>query len=175
MLPLAWETSFLVFSRNIEIMKVGTFKPQLLARKREILSASAAAGVAVAFGAPMGGVLFSLEELSSFFPAKTMVRSFFCALVSCITLQLIDPYRGKRVLYQVSITRNWHFFEILFFAILGAFGGLSGALFIRANMYIQKLKKTAPWNKLAPVTEILVLVIGTAVVAYLNEFTRLEK
>ena len=40
------------------------------AKRREILSAACAAGVAVAFGAPVGGVLFSLEEVSYFFPAK---------------------------------------------------------------------------------------------------------
>lgn len=31
------------------------------ARKREVLSAAAASGISVAFGSPIGGVLFSLE------------------------------------------------------------------------------------------------------------------
>ncbi|KAG6891477.1 hypothetical protein C0992_006208 [Termitomyces sp. T32_za158] len=51
----------------------------LLAKRREVLSAACAAGVAVAFGAPIGGTLFSLEEVSYFFPPKvryTLVRAF---------------------------------------------------------------------------------------------------
>ncbi|XP_029786443.1 H(+)/Cl(-) exchange transporter 5 isoform X3 [Suricata suricatta] len=36
------------------------------AKRREVLSAAAAAGVSVAFGAPIGGVLFSLEELCDY-------------------------------------------------------------------------------------------------------------
>lgn len=63
-------------------------KSDLLGKRREILSASAAAGVAVAFGAPIGGVLFSLEEVSYYFPSKTMWRSFFCALTAAFTLKV---------------------------------------------------------------------------------------
>jgi chloride channel 3/4/5 len=51
-------------------------------KRREVLSASAASGVAVAFGAPIGGVLFSLEEVSYYFPPKTLFRTFFCCIVS---------------------------------------------------------------------------------------------
>lgn len=53
-------------------------------KRREILSASAASGVAVAFGAPIGGVLFSLEEVSYYFPSKTLFRTFFCCIVSSV-------------------------------------------------------------------------------------------
>ena len=49
---------------------------QCTGKRRGILSAACAAGVAVAFGAPIGGVLFSLEEVSYFFPAKVMWRRY---------------------------------------------------------------------------------------------------
>ena len=51
-------------------------------KRREVLSAAAASGVAVAFGAPIGGVLFSLEEVSYYFPPKVLFRTFFCCIVS---------------------------------------------------------------------------------------------
>jgi chloride channel 3/4/5 len=53
-------------------------------KRREILSAAAASGVAVAFGAPIGGVLFSLEEVSYYFPSKTLFRTFFCCIVGTL-------------------------------------------------------------------------------------------
>ena len=44
--------------------------------KREIISASVAAGVSAAFGAPIGGVLYSFESMSFYFPPQTMWRAF---------------------------------------------------------------------------------------------------
>ena len=84
------------------------------AKKREILSAASAAGVSVAFGAPIGGVLFSLEEVSYYFPLKTLWRSFFCALVAAFVLQSINPFGNEHsVLFYVEYSKPWLFFELI--------------------------------------------------------------
>jgi chloride channel 3/4/5 len=61
------------------------------AKFRELLTCACAAGISVAFGAPIGGVLFAYETLSSYFPPKTLWRSFFCAIVAELALKLTDP------------------------------------------------------------------------------------
>ncbi|KAG0360740.1 chloride channel [Gamsiella multidivaricata] len=143
------------------------------AKSREIISASAAAGVAVAFGAPIGGVLFSFEEMSNHFPAKTMWRSFFCALVATATLQTMNPYRtGKLVMFQVSYDRDWHFFEIIFFVLLGTFGGLYGAMIIKYNLKVQQVRKRylADYG----VIEAASLAFLTCTFAYWNIFMKID-
>lgn len=52
-----------------------------------------------------------------------MWRSFVCALVATFTLSSVDPFRtGKLVLFQVSYDRDWHYFEIPAYIIIGIFG-----------------------------------------------------
>ncbi|ELU44286.1 Cl-channel protein [Rhizoctonia solani AG-1 IA] len=62
------------------------------AQKRRILSAAASAGVAVAFGSPLGGVLFGLEELDLFARVHIMWRAFVCAVLAAVTLQWTDVF-----------------------------------------------------------------------------------
>ncbi|CAL3962820.1 unnamed protein product [Diplocarpon coronariae] len=142
-------------------------------KTREILSACAAAGVAVAFGSPIGGVLFSLEEMSSYFPLKTMWRSYFCALVATAVLSAMNPFRtGQLVMFQVHYDRTWHFFEVLFYVIIGIFGGLYGAFVIKWNLRAQTFRKKY-LSKYA-VLEATLLATGTAILCYPNMFLRID-
>ncbi|KAJ5112650.1 hypothetical protein N7532_000695 [Penicillium argentinense] len=143
------------------------------ARKREVLSAAAAAGISVAFGAPIGGVLFSLEQLSYYFPDKTMWQSFVCAMVAAVTLQALNPFRtGKIVLYQVTYTRGWHRFEVIPFIILGIVGGLFGAFLIRLNVKIAKWRRSRTSSK--PVLEVAIVALLTALINFPNHFMRAQ-
>ncbi|UZJ53547.1 hypothetical protein CBS101457_002867 [Exobasidium rhododendri] len=143
------------------------------ARMRELLTAASAAGVAVAFGSPIGGVLFSLEEMAYNFPSSTMWRSFLCALAATVALSFMNPFRtGKLVLFQVSYDRDWHYFEIVFYVIIGIFGGLYGAFVIRYNLQVQKFRR----ENLAShgVAEAAVLAGITAFIGYWNMFLRID-
>ncbi|KAM8953478.1 H(+)/Cl(-) exchange transporter 5 isoform 2-T2 [Pelodytes ibericus] len=144
------------------------------AKRREVLSAAAAAGVSVAFGAPIGGVLFSLEEVSYYFPLKTLWRSFFAALVAAFTLRSINPFGNSRlVLFYVEFHTPWHLLELIPFILLGVFGGLWGAFFIRGNIAWCRKRKTTKLGRY-PVTEVLVVTAVTAVLAFPNDYTRMS-
>ncbi|XDG09053.1 hypothetical protein ABKA04_008668 [Annulohypoxylon sp. FPYF3050] len=142
-------------------------------KTREILSACAAAGVGVAFGSPIGGVLFSLEEMSNYFPLKTMWRSYFCALVATAVLAAMNPFRtGQLVMFQVKYDRSWHFFETVPYIFIGIFGGLYGAFVIKWNLRAQAFRKKylTKWA----VLEATLLAMGTAIICYPNVFLRID-
>jgi chloride channel 3/4/5 len=136
-------------------------------KRREILSAAAASGVAVAFGAPIGGVLFSLEEASYFFPAKTLFRTFFCCITAALTLKFLNPYgTGKIVLFEVRYLIDFEYFEMIPFILLGMLGGATGALFIKASRFWAKSFRRIPFVKKWPLLEVCVVALITGVSSY---------
>jgi chloride channel 3/4/5 len=148
----------------------------MTARKREVLSAASASGISVAFGAPVGGVLFSLESLSYYFPDKTMWQSFVCAMIAAFTLKAVDPFRtGKTVPYSVTYHTGWHGFEMVAYAIIGVLGGLYGGLLIKLNMRLAALRDSPRYPlKGRPILEVCIITIATSVIAFPVTFLRAQ-
>ncbi|GAW00905.1 Cl-channel protein [Lentinula edodes] len=169
---LGFSTLF-IKSLTLVLLSRAGFQSSLAVKIRQVVTAASAAGVAVAFGSPIGGVIFSIEEMSHNFSIKTMWRSFFCALVATFTLSAMNPFRtGKLVLFQVTYDRDWHFFEIIFFVILGIFGGLYGAFVVRFNLQVAAFRRK--YLQSHAVAEAVILAVGTAMIGYFNRFLRID-
>lgn len=143
-------------------------------RRRQILAAAASAGVALAFGSPLGGVLFSLEEVSYMFMPAQLFRVFFCAMTSALFLKLLDPYKtGKIVLFEVKYTQDWHSPEILVFILLGICGGIFGALFCKFSAWWpQKVRAPGKIFHGHHTIEVLVVTLITGLTSFSSPFTR---
>ena len=130
------------------------------ASKRDFVAIGTATGVAVAFGAPIGGVLFTVEEGSSFYSSGMLWRGFLATCMGVLTthwLMQIDfdalDFARARFgthrdfgLYtddEANYSRVfwWYFWEVPVFALMGALGGLLGALFVKINVKITTLRQ----------------------------------
>ncbi|KAF4503899.1 hypothetical protein G6O67_008835 [Ophiocordyceps sinensis] len=144
------------------------------AKRREVLSAAAAAGVAVAFGAPLGGVLFGLEEVAYFFPAKTLFRTFFCCIIAALSLKFLNPYgTHKIVMFEVRYLVDWEFFELLGYMLVGVLGGAIGALFIKAHKLWAQSFRRIRLIKAYPMLEVFLVAVVTGLMSYWNVLTKL--
>uniref|UniRef100_A0A8H7K946 Chloride channel protein n=1 Tax=Bionectria ochroleuca TaxID=29856 RepID=A0A8H7K946_BIOOC len=144
------------------------------AKRREVLSAAAAAGVTVAFGAPLGGVLFSLEEVSYFFPPKTLFRTFFCCIIAALSLKFLNPYgTHKIVMFEVRYLVDWEFFELSSFILTGVLGGALGALFIKASKHWAQNFRSIKIIKANPMLEVALVALVTGILSYWNVLTSL--
>lgn len=108
----------------------------------DFVACGAAAGIASAFGAPIGGVLLSLEEGASYWSTNLTWRAFFCAMITLGTLFVVRNQDSKwgqanvEKLFSLgeftSIgggSSNFSVWELLLFILIGCLGGLIGACF----------------------------------------------
>jgi len=138
--------------------------------KRVFVAAGAAAGVAAAFGAPIGGVLFAVEEACSWWTLDMSMQIFFCATCSSVTLNLVQkwndpqtPASGQTNFGQ--LTASYTLGELPLFVILGCLGGLVGAAFNSLNMWLTRQRKEwirgIRWRRVAEALAVNFLVSTT--------------
>ncbi|KAJ7035598.1 Cl-channel protein [Mycena alexandri] len=146
------------------------------AQQRKLLAAAAAAGVSVAFGSPLGGVLFGLEELDTFAnESEVMWRGFVASAVAAVALQWVNPFgTSKLVLFQVtSGSDTWRAFELIPWLTLAVIGGILGSLLIKLNVEIALYRRSSVLNEW-PVLEVVGVSAITAAISYLVVFSRVQ-
>lgn len=142
-------------------------------KMRELLAAGCASGLSVAFGAPIGGVLFSYEEIATYFPRKVLWRAFLCSLTAAMALKGLNPTgTGKLVLFETNYGVSYRPFHYLIFVLLGVAGGLFGGTFCKANFLWSKSFRRFNVIKNHPVFEAFLVVLVTALLQYPNPMTR---
>ncbi|XP_060862094.1 H(+)/Cl(-) exchange transporter 7-like isoform X1 [Metopolophium dirhodum] len=144
--------------------------------KRDFVSGGAAAGIAAAFGAPVGGLLFSLEEGASFWNQALTWRTFFGSMVSMFTLHsVLSAYHGHPgdLTYKGLLNfgkfddLSYHILDIPVFVLMGIIGGLTGALFCHLNLKLVIFRKryvNKDWKK---VLEVLIVCATTVTISFL--------
>jgi chloride channel 3/4/5 len=142
-------------------------------KMRELLSAACSSGLSVAFGAPIGGVLFSYEEISTYFPRKVLWKAFLCSLVAAMVLKELNPTgTGKLVLFETNYGTDYKPVHYLVFVLLGIAGGIFGGLFCKLNFLWSKWFRAFPIIKSNPVLEVGLVVLATALLQFPNPLTR---
>uniref|UniRef100_A0A3P8WWE9 Chloride channel protein n=1 Tax=Cynoglossus semilaevis TaxID=244447 RepID=A0A3P8WWE9_CYNSE len=161
--------------------------------KRDFVSAGAAAGVSAAFGAPVGGVLFSLEEGASFWNQMLTWRIFFASMISTFTLNfflsiyhnnpgdLSNPGLINFGRFQTD-SEAYYLYEIPLFIAMGAIGkfknfffflhtksylrGLLGALFNILNYWLTIFRIRYVHRPCLQVMEAMLVAAVTATVSF---------
>ncbi|KAJ4296526.1 hypothetical protein N0V90_006571 [Kalmusia sp. IMI 367209] len=142
-------------------------------KMRELLSSACASGLSVAFGAPIGGVLFSYEEISTYFPRTVLWRAFLCSMVAAMVLKELNPMgTGKLVLFETNYDTDYQPVHYLVFVVLGVAGGVFGGLFCKLNFKWSNWFRSFEVVRGNPVLEVGIVVLATALLQFPNPLTR---
>ena len=148
--------------------------------KRDFITAGAACGVATAFGAPIGGLLFAFEEVASHWRPSLAVVSFFACMTAMFTDKFLESFQESIMkpggyfgavspsfdtAFQVTRNASTHLLSVLPAAIVGALCGAIAALFTASNLVTTKLRKVhIGGNKFKQVMEpVVVMVVYTLI------------
>jgi chloride channel 7 len=116
--------------------------------KRDYVTFGAAAGIAAAFRAPIGGILFTLEEGASFWSPTVTIRSFLCATVTLLATSIF--FLGRHINRGMLAFGNFNDFDegltnfyptdLLVFMLMGIMGGLFGAFYNFCHVKWQQVR-----------------------------------
>ncbi|NXO24641.1 CLCKB protein, partial [Cisticola juncidis] len=139
-------------------------------KQHEMLVAAQAVGVATVFGAPISGVLFSIEVMSPHFAVRDYWRGFFAATCGAFMFRLLAVFNSEQetiaALFKSDLKIDFHFdlLETFFFLILGIICGTVACAYLFCQRWMMvAVKKNRLTAKLLatdkPVYTVLVVLL----------------
>ncbi|KEG13788.1 chloride channel protein [Trypanosoma grayi] len=120
--------------------------------RRDFITAGAACGVSAAFGAPIGGLLFVMEEVSSFWDHSASGQIFLATMICFTTISMIRSLledqrllgwvsNAVSVLFEVNLTIPLNLLSIVPSFFLGILCGALAAGFTKVNLMLIKYRR----------------------------------
>ncbi|KAL0741522.1 hypothetical protein Bca4012_083035 [Brassica carinata] len=108
--------------------------------RRDLITCGSASGVCAAFRSPVGGVLFALEEVATWWRSALLWRTFFSTAVVVVVLRAFIEIcnsgkcglfgKGGLIMFDVShVEVRYHAVDIIPVTLIGIFGGILGSLY----------------------------------------------
>jgi chloride channel 7 len=147
--------------------------------KRAIIAAGAGVGVSVAFGAPIGGVLFAYEvsKANSFWTFNLAWKTFLATSMANFTLTFMDALvnlnfenvtNAGLIKFGDISDNSYNMADVVVFCFIGILGGLLGALFVEINMFLARKRKQLLKSKAMKFFEALAFAfVGSTIVFFL--------
>lgn len=110
------------------------------------MSAGIAVGVAITFGAPIGGMLFAIEVTATQFTVNNLWKSFFASTLAVLCFKFygydsVAVFTADASYFFMGKTAIGVNQELPFFVILGLFCGIIGSLYIWFQKTVNNTKK----------------------------------
>lgn len=133
------------------LMKLNYFRKinKSTSLKTNMLSVACAAGITLALGSPLGGVLFSIESTSSIYIVSNIWKAFFSAVICILVSKLFRREQAIIVVDPGTTTPITFSFNIINFIVVGIISGVIGAAastLIAKGVYIRKKTKLSFLN-----------------------------
>uniref|UniRef100_A0A8C3V051 Chloride channel protein n=1 Tax=Catharus ustulatus TaxID=91951 RepID=A0A8C3V051_CATUS len=111
-------------------------------KQHEMLVAAQAVGVATVFGAPISGVLFSIEVMSPYFAVRDYWRGFFAATCGAFMFRLLAVFNSEQetiaAVFKSNLKIDFPFdlLETFFFLILGIICGIVACAYLFCQRWL---------------------------------------
>ena len=117
---------------------------RVLTEERYLMSCGAGAGLSAAFGAPLAGTIFCLEELYRNFSSEVLLSTMAAAASSDFVAAYIigmEPVFGFRIEYRLPLKYYW--FAMILGVLLGLFGSLYNRTIDRMQDFFDRVGTAA--------------------------------